>query len=438
MSAKAFTGTPGERLVVYANSSPYGELTTNLEDAAEVRNFLADRGMTFVVDEHGEPVLRPVTAAVSRVTPIPATGYGRDRSTPGENPTYLGTIDETHDVVAWDVHSDGRDVKFIVVSKTGPDPSDWNVTSGDWKTLHKFNEHLKAARGDVEVRGTPGAYELVDLHAPKEMPMPVKTAEPKTVTNTTLGATLVLTGHPTEKAALHLWESLSEVVEKASSRGLYCILYGPPGTGKTTLANTLATKRNKKHIPITLDQDMYSQSLIGQYVPQANKRWEFQYGPLAEAYLNGHISSLNEINCASGGVLTMLYQVLDDRGVSRLVTPEKVLEPHEGFYAIATTNVPIEELAIPEALLSRFPVRIGVDYPNPAAVSTLKLEGLRRLTWEVYTRTHDLYRKVDFRQIRALDHLLDAGLSRSSAVQHVFPNAAHNKLITSALAVASA
>ncbi len=325
-----------------------------------------------------------------------------------------------------------KDSRTLAKPGTTDSPLFWDWT---WDIYGLAVSYAAAMNTVLSARLSPFRVDSIDMRTKHKVVL--KSATPGITVTVDEKSSLELLGHPTESAAVRKWKEVEEMIEYGWKAKMYAILSGIPGTGKTTLADTTAKKVGVGHVPLTLDQDLYPDKLLGHFVPSGGQKWHFMHGPLTEAYVQGKIVSLNEINCAAGSVLTALYPVLDDRGVSRLVTPVQTHEPHDSFYAIATTNVPIKELAVPEALLDRFPLRIEINVPNPRAVQRLKNVAIRKLVWEVYSSGNPLYQKITFRQLKAVDALLQHGCSIGPATSHVLGDGAMAKEITSAINVGS-
>jgi hypothetical protein len=182
---------------------------------------------------------------------------------------------------------------------------------------------------------------------------------------------------------------------------------------------------------------MFAQQLIGQHMPGEDGTWRFQEGPVSAAFLHGRVLSLNELDRTPDGVASTLYGVLDDEPVARLVVPpDRVYRRHERFFCVATTNVPLADLALPEPLLDRFPIRLQVHLPHPAAVRTLRSETLRRITWDCYQVDHPTYGRTSFRQLKAVDRLLGLMQDHELAVKSVIHDEDAATLVLSTLALA--
>ena len=222
-----------------------------------------------------------------------------------------------------------------------------------------------------------------------------------------------------EKSEIH-WNQIQETMSHAYNAGLNTLLYGVPGTGKTTAAFNLSKQYQRDYYSITMHSDMSVQELVGSYIPSGVGAWEFRLGPLGTAFKEGYVVSLNELDRASGPVLTCLYGALDDKNVARITTPLGVVRPSSYFYAVGTTNMSPDTMDLPEALLDRFPIRIHVKYPHPKAVTNLRMDALRRFVWEVYEdqsgSMSQFHEKVTFRQVAAIDALIESGMELGSAV----------------------
>nr|AIE94406.1 ATPase (norQ) [uncultured marine thaumarchaeote AD1000_45_G09] len=92
----------------------------------------------------------------------------------------------------------------------------------------------------------------------------------------------------------------------------------------------------------------------------------FGEGILVKSMKEGNILYLDEINAAEADVLLRLDEALDDR--RQIVLKEsdgQVIKAKDSWFVIATIN-PLTHVGtkeLPPQLLSRFPVRIRLDYP---------------------------------------------------------------------------
>lgn len=207
------------------------------------------------------------------------------------------------------------------------------------------------------------------------------------------------------------WDLIKEVMKHTSR----ILQYGMPGTGKTfiavtqehvveesteveveeaapeapaTTAETAPTPKKKKKkvtvaasnsrpiYAITITPEMPAAELRGHYVP-ADGKFIWRDGPAISAWRNGGRLVINEIDHATGDVLSFLHNLLDDPESARMTLPTgETVRPKEGFQVIATMNgVPAD---LPEAMRSRFPVTIEITNPNPDAIAALP-EDLRNL-----------------------------------------------------------
>lgn len=167
-------------------------------------------------------------------------------------------------------------------------------------------------------------------------------------------------------ARLNAWK-VAEAVAGHADRVLYD---GPPGTGKTYAAQRFGVRKDQPVFNLTCTEEMPAAELRGHFVPNGD-RFVWMDGPAVRAMREGGRLVINEIEKASGDVQTLLLAILDDRESCALTLPtsETVL-PAAGYTVAATMNGDADQ-DLPEALRSRFPVRIRINEIHPDAVKRL-------------------------------------------------------------------
>ena len=150
------------------------------------------------------------------------------------------------------------------------------------------------------------------------------------------------------------------------------LLHGPPGTGKTYAATRLGLYPNQMVVSCTLTPETPAAELRGFYVPRGNE-FVWQDGPATTAWRTGGRLVLNEIDRATGDLLSLLLAICDDPLFAQLTLPSnETIRPTPGFTVVATMNSVPDDLDF--ALLDRFPVRIHIDEVAPGALHSLPLD----------------------------------------------------------------
>ncbi len=164
------------------------------------------------------------------------------------------------------------------------------------------------------------------------------------------------------------WRDLADVLNAGADR---VILYGPPGTGKTYAAlhyGTLGVPSER----LICTEDLTTADVTGCWIPVGEGRWSWLEGPAIRSWRLGSRLVVDEVDRASGDVLSLLLAVTDTDGSAQWRHPSTadVVTPHDDFSVIMTTN--IERLSeLPVALRDRFPIAIRIDRAHPASVMRL-------------------------------------------------------------------
>ena len=233
------------------------------------------------------------------------------------------------------------------------------------------------------------------------------------------------------------WNNSIDVIDKAFEKELFVLIIGPKGTGKTSLVREYATQKSIELKSINFSLRTRESHLIGtKNLIEGNIG--FDEGILVKSMREGNILYLDEINAAEADVLLRLDEALDDR--RQIVLKEsdgQVIKAKDSWFVIATIN-PLTQVGtkeLPPQLLSRFPVRIRLDYPpedveyqiikkhvkNPTESEVLlgiKLANTLRQASAV----EELYYSPSIRETIAFAKLLEGGVSAKQSATIVFGN----------------
>ena len=233
------------------------------------------------------------------------------------------------------------------------------------------------------------------------------------------------------------WNNSIDILNSAFEKGLFVLIIGPKGTGKTSLVMEYAVQKSKKLESINFSLRTRESHLIGtKSLVEGNIG--FDEGVLIKSMKEGSILYLDELNAAEADVLLRLDEALDDR--RQIVLKEsdgQVIKADDSWFTIATIN-PLTHVGtkeLPPQLLSRFPVRIRLDYPpEDLEYKIIKkhvknlheteiLQGIKLAnTLRQASAVEELYYSPSIRETIAYAKLLEGGSSAKEAAKIVFGN----------------
>ena len=233
------------------------------------------------------------------------------------------------------------------------------------------------------------------------------------------------------------WNNSIDILNSAFEKGLFVLVIGPKGTGKTSLVMEYAIQKSKKLESINFSLRTRESHLIGtKSLVEGNIG--FDEGVLIKSMKEGSILYLDELNAAEADVLLRLDEALDDRRQIILKESDgQVIKADDSWFTIATIN-PLTHVGtkeLPPQLLSRFPVRIRLDYPpedveykiikkhvkNPHEAEVL--QGIKLAnTLRQASAVEELYYSPSIRETIAYAKLLEGGASAKEAAKIVFGN----------------
>jgi len=233
------------------------------------------------------------------------------------------------------------------------------------------------------------------------------------------------------------WNNAFEIIDSAFEKGLFVIIIGPKGTGKTTLVREYAMRKSKNLQSINFSLRTRESHLVGTK-NLIDGNIGFDEGILVKSMKEGNILYLDELNAAEADVLLRLDEALDDR--RQLILKEsggEIIKAKDSWFVVSTIN-PLTHVGtkeLPPQILSRFPVRVRLDYPpedieyqiikrhvkNPNEAEVLQGIKLANVLRQA-SAVEELYYSPSIRETIAFAKLIEGGVSAKQAAKTVFGN----------------
>lgn len=236
------------------------------------------------------------------------------------------------------------------------------------------------------------------------------------------------------------WNNAIEILEKAHKTGLFVLIIGPKGTGKTTLVRKFAFGMKKDLDSVNFSLRTRESHLVGSRTLDKGEI-SFVEGVLVKSMRSGTILYLDELNAAEADVLLRLDEALDDRRQLVLKEAEgQIIKAADDWFVMATIN-PLSHVGtkeLPPQLLSRFPVRMRLEYPpeeveldivrRHVTIDESKVKDVKRAiqlakNLREAAAVEELYYSPSLRETIAFAKMLNTGLSGRRVAEVVYANA---------------
>ncbi len=235
------------------------------------------------------------------------------------------------------------------------------------------------------------------------------------------------------------WNNALGVLGKAFETKLFVLIIGPKGTGKTTLVRKFASQMKKELYSVNFSLRTRESHLIGTKTLEKGQV-NFVEGMLVRSMRDGNMLYLDELNAAEADVLLRLDEALDDRRQLVLKEAEgQIVNAAADWFVIATIN-PLSHVGtkeLPPQLLSRFPVRLKLEYPpedielqiisQHTSIESSKLDEVKRSiklakSLREAAALEELYYSPSLRETIAFAKLIGNGIGSRQAAEIVYAN----------------
>src|SRR5437867_7753770 len=236
------------------------------------------------------------------------------------------------------------------------------------------------------------------------------------------------------------WNNSFNVIKKAYDSSLFVLIIGPKGTGKTSLVRKFASEIGKTLYSINFSLRTRESHLVGTKTMNQGEV-TFVEGILIKSMRDGGILYLDELNAAEADVLLRLDEALDDRRQLVLKEAEgQIIKAADDWFVMATIN-PLSHVGtkeLPPQLLSRFPVRMRLEYPpeeveldivrRHVTIEESKVKDVKHAiqlakNLREAAAVEELYYSPSLRETIAFAKMLNTGLSGRRAAEVVYANA---------------
>lgn len=151
------------------------------------------------------------------------------------------------------------------------------------------------------------------------------------ITNKPLAINLGTIEQPKNEIVHNKFNTIIKVLQSRKRIDKNIMLVGQAGSSKSFLCTQVSRALNLQCYPMSLGSQTTKSDLIG----FTNAHGNYITTPVREAYENGGVCVLDEIDSANAGVLTILNGMLSSDKYS---FPDKIVDKHKDFICIATAN----------------------------------------------------------------------------------------------------